>query len=354
MDIARKEESTEAKVALGSPALEAEAPETKTTPKTRQDAASPTTETPRSQKSEGATHVAPPSSADGFAITMKSLRNRGHSRSVSVEKDPSKRDPSKRMARDSIAAREKSASKGDPNSQLGKASLAARRAAVAVEGTPRSTGRTTRSRTRSTQMSSSPEPDEAKSPELGDAAEPEPERESQTLLKLQLNKILRLTLLDLTALKVLRTNINRKVDVFGVATAQPPNPQRPRSGPRDHLLPLTITDQTTAPNNVVAVQVFRPHIESLPVVKEGDAILLRQFTVTALRGRGFGLRSCDTSSWAVWERDREDDLPQIKGPPMEVSREEGAQAGLLVKWYAGLDDKSMEKLGRANARIGPG
>ena len=355
MDIARKEESTEAnKATLESPTLEAETPETKTTPKTRRDAASPTIETPRSRKSEGATHVAPPSSADGFAITMKSLRNRGHSRSVSAEKDPSKRDPSKRMARDSLAAREKSASKGDPNSQLGKASLAARRAAVAVEGTPRSTGRTTRSRTRSTQMSSSPEPDEAKSPELADAAEPEPERESQTLLKLQLNKILRLTLLDLTALRVLRTNINRKVDVFGVATAQPPNPQRPKSGPRDHLLPLTITDQTTAPNNVVAVQVFRPHIESLPVVREGDAILLRQFTVTALRGRGFGLRSCETSSWAVWERNREDDLPQIKGPPMEVSREEGAQAGLLVKWYAGLDDKSMEKLGRANARIGPG
>lgn len=354
MDMARQEDTRKTeKVTLASPTLEPEAPETKTTPRTRQDAASPTTETAPSQKTKGAIHVATPSSAEGFAITIKSLRNRGHSRSVSAEKDLSKRDPSKRMARDSLAAREKSASKGDPNSQLGKVSLAARRAAVAVDTTPRSTGRTTRSRTRSTQMSASPEP-EVKSPELGDAAEPEPERESQTLLKLQLNKILRLTLLDLTALKVLRANINRKVDVFGVATAQPPNPQRPKSGPRDHLLPLTITDQTTAPNNVVAVQVFRPHIESLPVVKEGDAVLLRQFTVTALRGRGFGLRSCETSSWAVWERDREDDLPQIKGPPMEVSREEGAQAGLLMKWYAGLDEKAMEKLGRANARIGPG
>ena len=199
-------------------------------------------------------------------------------------------------------------------------------------------------------MSATPEPP-PRSPELGDAGEPE--KESQGILKLQLNKNLRLTLLDLTALKVLRSSVNRKVDVLGVATAQPPSPQRPKHGPRDYLLQLTLTDQTTAPNGVVAVQVFRPHIQSLPVVREGDALLLRRFTVTGLRGRDFGLRSCEESSWAVWERDG-DGVPQIKGPPPEASGDEAAQAGLLLRWYAGLDGRAREKLGVASARMGQG
>jgi hypothetical protein len=170
-------------------------------------------------------------------------------------------------------------------------------------------------------------------------------------LKLQLNKALRFTLPDLTALKNLRQVVNAKIDVIGVATTQPPPAQRPKNGPRDYLLAFNMTDQTTAPNNVIAVQVFRPHIESLPVVREGDVILLRQFAVTAMRGRDFGLRSCDTSSWAVFEKDREDGLPQIKGPPVEVTKGEDAQAALLLRWYAALGPKARDKLGLANQRM---
>ena len=347
-----RRESTEAtKITLGSPTREPDASEAKATPeRPGRTVTSPTTESFTSQATEDATQTAPPGSAEGFAITIKSLRSRRHGRSASVDKQESpKRDPSTRLARDSLAARERGSAKRDPSVQLAKDSAARR--GSAVETTPQMTGRTTRSKTRSVQMSASPEP-LLRSPELGDAIEPE--KESQSILKLQLNKNLRLSLLDLTALKVLRTNVNRTIDVLGVATAQPASPQRPKHGPRDYLLHLTIADQTTAPNSVVAVQVFRPHIESLPVVREGDVVLLRQFTVTGVRGRDFGLRSCDTSSWAVWEKDRDDGLPQIKGPPVEVSGDEQSQAGLLLKWYAGLDGRAKEKLGRANAKMGQG
>lgn len=343
------------KVTLGSPTMEPEIPGSRATPgKARRNVTPLATDSFTSQAPEDTKDATAPGSAEGLAITVKSLRSRGN-RSASAEKkdpskgDSSKGDPSTRLAKDSVTARESSARR-DPSTQLAKASAAARRSATA-DGTPQAGGRTTRSKTRSVQMSASPEP-RLRSPELGDAAEPE--LESQTTLKLQLNKNLRLSLLDLTALKVLRSNVNRKVDVLGVATAQPPNPQRPKHGPRDFQLQLTIADQTTAPNSVVFAQVFRPHIESLPLVKEGDVVLLRHFTITAIRGQGFGLRSCETSSWAVWEKDREDALPQIKGPPVEISSEEGSQAGLLRKWYAGLDERAMEKLGRANARLGQG
>ncbi|SPO00975.1 uncharacterized protein DNG_03723 [Cephalotrichum gorgonifer] len=349
VEMDRRDSAESLKVTLGSPTLEPQgslgtvaAPggshQGKVTPETGALSSRPADEAP------------PPSSAEGFAITVKSLRNRKYRPNLSPEKnETSRRDPSTHLARASLAGRERGESaKRDPSIQLAKSSLAARRGAASVETTPPSARRTTRSRARSTQMSTSPEP-QVKSPELGDAGERE--RESQSILKLQLNKSLRLTLLDLTALKVLHTNVNRKIDVLGVATAQPASPERPKHGPRDYLLSFMMTDQTTAPNHVVVVQVFRPHIESLPVVKEGDVVLLRQFVVTALQGRDFGLRSCETSSWAVWERGRDDGLPQIKGPPAEVSGEEDAQAGLLLKWYAGLDGRTREKLGRANSKM---
>ncbi|MBE3049034.1 hypothetical protein IMZ48_42355 [Candidatus Bathyarchaeota archaeon] len=322
-------DSTEvSKVTLGSPTMEPEEPEVQATPKrARRDVASPATKSSTMKTAELSTHAAPPSSAEGFAITVKSLRDRQHSSGSSEKKDASRRDPSTQPARSSLAARR----------------------SAAAEGTPQTSGRELRSKTRSVRLSASPEP-QLRSPELGEAVEPE--NKSQGILKLQLNKNSRLNLLDLTSLKVLRSNINKKVDVLGVATAQPPSPQRPKNGPRDYLLNLTMTDQTTAPNGVVAVQVFRPHIEFLPVVGEGDVVLLRRFAVTALRGRGFGLRSCDESSWAVWERDAAGEPPQIKGPPPEVSAEEGSQAGLLLRWYAGLDGRAREKLGRANAKLG--
>lgn len=338
-------------VTLGSPTMGDKRPEVKSPPEKGRQVTPAATDSFTSQvvEEDTTTRTAASGSAQGLAITVRSLRSRWR-RSASAEKrDASRSDPSTRLAKDSVAARESSAGR-DPSTQLARASAAALRGATA-DGTPQTPGRTTRSKTRSIQMSSSPEP-WLRSPELGDAAEPE--HESQSIRKLQLNKNLRLSLLHLTALKMLRSNVNRKVDVLGVATTQPPNPQRPKHGPRDYLLQLMIADQTTAPNSVVSAQVFRPHIESLPHVKEGDVVLLRQFAITAIRGQGFGLRSCEASSWAVWERDREDGLPQIKGPPVEVSEEESSQAGLLQKWYAGLDERAREKLRRANAKMGQG
>ncbi|CAI4211322.1 unnamed protein product [Parascedosporium putredinis] len=268
---------------------------------------------------------------DGFAITVKSLRSRGHRRNLSTEKtEPAMEDPS---------------------TQLARASLAARRSNLA-EASPPQTSKATRARTRSIQMSETPEPATAaaaaaaagpQSPlatqsQHSEAGADSEEKSTMTALKLQLNKALRPRLPYLTALKSLRQNANRTVDVIG-------------HGPRDFLLGLNLTDQTAGPAQVVAVQILRPHIESLPVVREGDAVLLRGFAVTALRGRDFGLRSGDASSWAVFERDREDGLPQIKGPPVEVSPEEDAQANLLIRWYAALGAKAREKIALANQRM---
>ncbi|CAI4210376.1 unnamed protein product [Parascedosporium putredinis] len=253
---------------------------------------------------------------DGFAITVKSLRSRGHRRNLSTEKtEPAMEDPS---------------------TQLARASLAARRSNLA-EASPPQTSKATRARTRSIQMSETPEPATAaaaaaaagpQSPlatqsQHSEAGADSEEKSTMTALKLQLNKALRPRLPYLTALKSLRQNANRTVDVIG----------------------------TAGPAQVVAVQILRPHIESLPVVREGDAVLLRGFAVTALRGRDFGLRSGDASSWAVFERDREDGLPQIKGPPVEVSPEEDAQANLLIRWYAALGAKAREKIALANQRM---
>jgi hypothetical protein len=179
----------------------------------------------------------------------------------------------------------------------------------------------------------------------------EVDQKSITDHKLKLNKDLRVTLVHLTALKVLRNVPGKNLDVMGLVTMQPAAARRPKHGPRDYMLSFNITDQSMSPSQVIVVHIFRPHIESLPVVRPGDAVLLRQFCVVAMQDRGFGLRTGETSSWAVLEHDREDELPQIKGPPVELSDAEMAHGALLRTWYAALDDKSKDKIQKANQKV---
>ncbi|KAK1687893.1 hypothetical protein BDP55DRAFT_548783 [Colletotrichum godetiae] len=194
-------------------------------------------------------------------------------------------------------------------------------------------------------------------------AQPE---QSSAALKAQLTKALRADVPDCISLKVLRSHPGRTVDVLAVATTNPPEAKRAKGGPRGIMLAFNVTDHSIAPAQTVAVQIFRPHKAALPVVHQGDAVLLRNFSVMVLTRSGFGLRANDGSSWAVFEQQRGpqgqqhgdgssgggdggmEDLPQIRGPPVELSEGETGYAALLRRWYAGLDAKSLARLDKAN------
>lgn len=174
---------------------------------------------------------------------------------------------------------------------------------------------------------------------------------SITSLKFQLLKSLRTSLPDYLPLKSLRASLNKTADILAVVTATPREPHRPRSGPRDYMLELNLTDSSVAPTNVIIAHIFRPHKFSLPAVQVGDIVLLRRVQVVSMQGRGFGVRAGDASAWAVYEKDKEEMLPQIKGPPVEITNEEVEYVQGLKRWWSLQDDKSLAKIDKANQRM---
>ncbi|KAI1761290.1 hypothetical protein GGR53DRAFT_506073 [Hypoxylon sp. FL1150] len=184
---------------------------------------------------------------------------------------------------------------------------------------------------------------------LNKASQAEEDGSSMTAAKLMLVRHLRDELPDCTSLKVLRQYQQRKLDVIAVAMMQPPEPQRAKGGPREYMMSFTITDHSIGPHGVVEVQLYRPHKDTLPVVKPGDVVLLRNFTVISLPKKGFGLRTNDESSWAVF--DREDQPAQIKGPPVEYGDGETAYVAHMRAWFHLLDDRARERLERANRKM---
>ncbi|KAI1462302.1 hypothetical protein F4805DRAFT_128661 [Annulohypoxylon moriforme] len=177
----------------------------------------------------------------------------------------------------------------------------------------------------------------------------EEESNSMTAAKLKLVRHLRDELPDCTSLKVIRQHLQKKLSVIAIAMMQPPDPQRAKGGPREFMMSFTITDYSIGPYSVVDVQLYRPHKETLPIVKAGDAVLLRNFTVVSIHNKGFGLRTNDESSWAVF--DQEGEPPQIKGPPVEYNEKEITYVTHLRTWFNLLDEKAREKLERANKKI---
>jgi hypothetical protein len=172
-------------------------------------------------------------------------------------------------------------------------------------------------------------------------------------LKQALSKMLRTEVGDSTALQALRFHPQENVNVIGIVTSlpsEPAEPKRTRGRARGASIEFRITDASIAPANVAGVHIFRPHRESLPVVHPGDAVVLRQFAVAPVKGHGFGLRAGEGSSWAVFEREREDGLPQIRGPPVEVSDDEVKYVSVLKEWYGLLDEKAADKLAKANKK----
>lgn len=146
-------------------------------------------------------------------------------------------------------------------------------------------------------------------------------------------------------LKDLKSYNMNTLDVAAVVTSTNSTPQRTKA--RQYVSSFTISDPSTAPQGVIEVSLFRAHKDYLPVVKPGDSILLRRFTVTSLPERGFGLRTEDESSWAVFNSDGEDAVPQVRGPPVELSEKEKSYLVDLRVWYAALDEGAKGKLAGA-------
>ncbi|KAK0392366.1 hypothetical protein NLU13_1861 [Sarocladium strictum] len=187
-------------------------------------------------------------------------------------------------------------------------------------------------------------------------AEPSQRTDKPTSSKAQLLRMLQSDLPEFLSLKMLRNSLHKTVDILAIAAVNPSAPVRPKNGPRDYMLELILTDPSTAPSAVSVVQIYRPHQKSLPVVKAGDVVLLRRFQVLSMKGRGFGLRAGDDSAWAVFERDDEEKLPQIMGPPVEVTEEEVMYVMSLAGWWEGMGEDTWSKAERAGekAKVVPG
>ena len=172
-------------------------------------------------------------------------------------------------------------------------------------------------------------------------------------MKLKLTRALRTELSEFTSLKVLKFKLTEKLDVLGIVTSSPPEPERAKAGPRHYRISFNVTDHSISPGgpHVIEVQVFRPYKEALPTVKIGDGILLRDFQVIAVKKGGFALRSTDSSSWAVFREDGEEAV-DVRGPPVEFGSGEKKQLALLRSWFRDLDSPAMEKINRANREKG--
>ncbi|KAI1753543.1 hypothetical protein F4782DRAFT_496786 [Xylaria castorea] len=169
---------------------------------------------------------------------------------------------------------------------------------------------------------------------------------SMTAAKLQLSRHLRDELPDFCLLESLRQHVTKSLDVIAVAAMKPPNPRRAKGGPREYMMSFMISDYSIGPYNVAEAFIYRPHKDSLPVIKYGDVVLFRNFTVVSLAGKGFGLRSNDGSSWAVF--DYEDEPAQVRGPPVEYIQREVTYVNYLREWFNLLDVKARARLERAN------
>ncbi|PNS21147.1 Protection of telomeres protein 1 [Sphaceloma murrayae] len=157
---------------------------------------------------------------------------------------------------------------------------------------------------------------------------------------------------------------NAKVDVLAVATKSSDEVKRAKKGPRDWFSVLSVTDpdiwdangksardeisgketnpvkgSNVASRDTVTVEVYRPWKASLPLVDGGDVVLLRAFHVRS-RDRRTYLLSGEESAWCVfkegeagvsgWKRRMKE---EVRGPPLEIGREERERAEELKGWW---------------------
>lgn len=152
---------------------------------------------------------------------------------------------------------------------------------------------------------------------------------------------------DCAALKDLRKFNNRVVRLDAAVVVTSAHTQPKRTSTREYASSFTVTDPSVAPGSVIEVSLYSLHRDYLPIVKRGDSVLLRSFTVESLPGRGFGLRTeKDQSSWAVFKADG-DDEPEMKAAPVELNAKETKYLLDLRSWFAELDEGAKSQLNEA-------
>lgn len=192
--------------------------------------------------------------------------------------------------------------------------------------------------------------------ELSPAPSEVPVVASTTALKTELTKGLR-KLRECVSLKNIRNHVDKHLNVVAIVASKPTTPTRAKGGPREYMMSFNITDPSIAPVHVAEVQFYRPHKDSLPIVKPGDAVLLRGFQVRSISKKGWGLRTAMESAWAVYEEVTDEKIseeyggqeppPQIRGPPVEDYDAFGPYMSTLKAWYRSLDSASQGKLEKA-------
>jgi hypothetical protein len=148
------------------------------------------------------------------------------------------------------------------------------------------------------------------------------------------------------------------IDLIAVVSKSSTSPQRTEKGPRDYFTTLSITDTSLWPRSV-RVQVFRPWKAALPQAEKGDAVLLRGFDVFSAKGiTGFGLRSGEDAAWCVWRFGAvsvdafDGPREEIRGPPVEVDKEEREHVRELKGWWTELEKEIAA--GNDHERFGHG
>ena len=189
------------------------------------------------------------------------------------------------------------------------------------------------------------------SPKRSKATPPKANAEmSSTVDKECLEKTLKKELGEYSPLTGFRKYVNReKFSGILVAAAEPAEPFRVRGGRREFLLTFPATDHSIASaGHAVAVKIYHRNRERLPIIKPGDGVLLRIFSVIAIKGKGFGLQSNAESRWVVFEKEGEG--AQIRDGPVEVSDAEEKWARDQMAWFGSLDEKIKRKMEREEAR----
>lgn len=129
-------------------------------------------------------------------------------------------------------------------------------------------------------------------------------------------------------LSTLVDHLDALIDAISVISETSPI-IRSASGNKDYSLTLYLTDPSMVGTTITA-QIFRPHLEAIPSVSEGDIVLLRNFKVKSFN-HYMMLVSADTSAWAVFKPSQ--DETQMTGPPIEYDEEERTHVSYLRDWY---------------------
>ncbi|KAJ2896693.1 uncharacterized protein MKZ38_005293 [Zalerion maritima] len=168
--------------------------------------------------------------------------------------------------------------------------------------------------------------------------------ESEAAVRASLEKTLKEELGEYCPLKALRRFVNiEKFAAIAVAVTTGTAPVRDKTR-REYLCKFMVTDHSTAvpSDQVFEVRVWHRNREFLPIVKGGDGVLLRDFSVVSIHNKGFGLRSNGGSKCAVWETYKEG--TQIRNGPVEVSEAEEDWGRKQMGWYRQLDEKTRARI----------